>query len=311
MKIVFFGNPEFCNHPLLKLNDSKHSIVSVVTNKDKKSGRGLKLNQTFVKKLSLDLNLPIIEVDDINSNELHSKLTSLNADIFIVDAFSILPDSIINIPKYGAINIHPSILPKYRGASPIQYALLNGDDQTGVSIISLNQNIDAGNILGQEKIFINKNDTFGYLYEKLSILGSELLIKVINNLELKKIKPIIQDNSLKTLAPKIKKEDLKICWNQSSSRIHNHIRSFDPYPGAYAILENKRIKLFLSSEYFGSSDIGSNAVEGELIIKDQLLLVKTNTKKMINVGMVQLEGRKKISSSDFIKTLKNKKYILK
>ena len=134
---------------------------------------------------------------------------------------------------------------------------------------------------------------------------------MINILELKKIKPIIQDNSLKTLAPKIKKEDLKICWNQSSSRIHNHIRSFDPYPGAYAILENKRIKLFLSSEYFGSSDIGSNAVEGELIIKDQLLLVKTNTKKMINVGMVQLEGRKKISSSDFIKTLKNKKYILK
>ena len=311
MKIVFFGNPEFCNHPLLQLNESKHSIVSVVTNKDKKSGRGLKLNQTFVKKLSLDLNLPIIEVDDINSNQLHSKLASLNADIFIVVAFSILPNSIITIPKYGAINIHPSILPKYRGASPIQFALLNGDNKTGVSIISLNQNIDAGNILGQEKISINKNDTFGYLHDKLSVLGSELLIEVVNNLEAKKIEPIIQDDSLKTLAPKIKKEDLKICWNQSSSRIHNQIRAFDPYPGAYAVLENKRIKLFSSSEYFDSSDIGSDAVVGELIIKDQLLLIKTNTNKMINIGMVQLEGRKKISSFDFIKTLKNKKYILK
>ena len=309
MKIIFFGNPEFCNHPILKLTSSKHRIISIVTNRDKKSGRGLKLKQTFVKKLALDLKLPIIEVCDINSKELHSKLISLNPDLFVVVAFTILPDSIINMPKYGSINIHPSILPKYRGASPIQYSLLNGDKETGVSIIKLTQNIDGGHILDQQKISVDQNDTFGDMYEKLSNLGSKLLIEVINNIESGVQKSFIQNHSLKTLAPKIKKENLKINWNNSSNKIHNHIRAFDPFPGAYSFFNGKRIKLFTSSEY-NSNDIDSLNNPGELVIKDKLLLIKTNTKKMINIGMVQLEGKNKILSSDFIKSLENKKYVL-
>tara|TARA_B100000029_G_scaffold495297_1_gene560116 strand:- start:422 stop:898 length:477 start_codon:yes stop_codon:yes gene_type:complete len=151
MRIVFFGNPDFCFYPLKKINDSNYDLVSVVTSSDRKSGRGLKLIPTFVKKTALEFNIPIIEVDDIRSKEFENKLISLKADLFVVVAFKFLPDSIINIPKYGSINIHPSLLPKYRGSSPIQYALLNGDSETGVSIIHLNHKIDSGSILGQKK----------------------------------------------------------------------------------------------------------------------------------------------------------------
>jgi len=309
MKIIFFGNPEFCLEPLTKLHNSKHSILSVVTNKDKKSGRGLNLKQTFVKKKALDLKLPIIEVDDINSKELHSKLVLLNADLFVVVAFRILPDSIINIPKYGSINIHPSILPKYRGSSPIQYSLLNGDSEGGVSIIKLNKNIDAGHILAQKRLSINCNDTFGDMHNKLSVLGANLLISVINDIESGVQKLLSQDHSLKTLAPKIKKEDLKIDWNNSSEEIHNRIRAFDPFPGAYSFLNQKRIKLFNSSKYKIYEKVDGSP--GQLIVKDNLLLIKTNNKDFINVGMVQIEGKKKISSLDFIKTLSNEKHILK
>ena len=306
-----FCNPKFCNHSILKLNNSfKHSIISIVTNKDKKSGRGLRLKSTYVKKMALNLELPIIEVDNLNSEIFYSKLSLLKPDLFVVVAFSILPESIINIPKYGSINIHPSILPKYRGASPIQYALLNGDRETGVSIINLTKNIDAGNILDQKKIFIDKNSTFGDMHEKLSVLGSELLIEVISKLETKRIYPNIQDESLKTLAPKIKKSDLKVCWNQPSNVIHNKIRAFDPYPGAYSFLNNRRIKLFESSEYI-TDNIDSSIEPGEIIIKNELLLIKAKNKKLINVGMVQVEGKNKISSSKFIRGLKKQKYILK
>ena len=309
MKIVFFGNPDFCFHPLSKLNNSNHELISVVTSTDRKSGRGLKLVPSFVKKTALNLNLPIIEVDDIKSKEFEDRLVSLEADLFVVVAFKFLPDSIINIPKHGSINIHPSILPKYRGSSPIQYALLNGDINTGVSIIHLNSKIDSGAILGQENIGIDSISTFGEMYEKLGILSSQLMIKVIDDIENKRTKPVTQDESKKTLAPKIKKEDFKIDWNNCSSDIHNKIRAFDPFPGAYCFLNGKRIKLFGSSEY--NYDDDNLRQPGEILIKDKLLLIKTNTKKMINISMVQLEGKNKISSSDFIKSLEDKKYLLK
>ena len=235
-------------------------------------------------------------------------MISLAADLFVVVAFKFLPNSIINIPKYGSINIHPSILPKYRGSSPIQYALLNGDSQTGVSIIHLNNRIDSGAILAQKIIDIGLNDNFGDMHEKLGNLSSKLIIEVINKIKDQKLKPMIQDESKKTLAPKIKKEDIKIDWNNSSLDIHNKIRAFDPLPGAYSFLNGKRIKFFKSSEY----NYNDNNLKqpGELVIKDKLLLVKTNTKKMINIGMVQLEGKNKIFASDFIKSLEKKKYIL-
>ena len=307
MKIVFFGNPDFCFHPLMSLYNSEYNLISVVTNTDSKSGRGLKLSSSFVKQKALELNIPIIETGNVNSDELFNQLNNLNPDLFVVVAFSILPDRIIDIPKYGSINIHPSLLPKYRGSSPIQYALLNGDEETGVSIINLNSKIDSGSILAQKKFSIPNSANFGYMYEKLGIIGSELLIKVIKDMQNKKTSPIVQDESKKTLAPKIKKEQYKIDWNQPANQIHNQIRAFDPYPGAYAFINNKRIKLFASK----IEDIvtSSKYVTGQILVDNNLLLIKTNT-CFISVYEVQLEGKNKVKSSDFIKTLENKEYIL-
>ena len=151
MRLVFFGNPDFCKHPLLSIYKSDHELLSVVTNIDRQSGRGLNISSTYVKQKALELNVPVIETEDVNSESLYQTLTELNPDIFVVVAFSILPDRILNIPKKCSINIHPSMLPKYRGSSPIQYALLNGDKKTGVTIIDMNENVDSGNILGQKE----------------------------------------------------------------------------------------------------------------------------------------------------------------
>ena len=307
MNIVFFGNPDFCLHPLLSLYNSQYNLLSVVTNIDRKSGRGLKLSSSFVKQKALELNIPIIETDNVHSDELFNQLNNLNADLFVVVAFSILPDNIIDIPKYGCVNIHPSLLPKYRGSSPIQYALLNGDKETGVSIINLNSKIDSGAILGQKKFSIPNDANFGYMYEKLGVIGSELLIKVIEDIKNDRVITRIQDESKKTLAPKIKKQQYKIDWSLPSNQVYNQIRAFDPYPGAYALLNGKRIKLFGVKKESGYCK--TNAQIGQLLIVDNSLLIKTLT-DCISISEVQLEGKKKISADNFIKTLDKKEYIL-
>jgi len=307
MNIVFFGNPEFCSYPLLELYHSKYNIVSVVTNPDKKSGRGLKLKSSFVKRKALELNIPIIESDDMYSKELFNQLSSLKPDLFVVVAFSILPDDILTIPNRGSVNIHPSLLPKYRGASPIQYSILNGDNVTGVSIISLNSKIDSGNILAQKKVSIDKDANFGKMHEKLSILGSKMLIQVIDDIFLGKDRPIKQDGKKKTLAPKIKKDDLRINpkdWDDLTA--YNKIRAFDPYPGAYTYFNNKRIKLF--EVILVNSTRKSGIKNGQLLIQNNSLFVFSNS-MLIEIKSVQLEGKRRILSSDFIKTLEDKEYI--
>ena len=307
MNIVFFGNPEFCSFPLIELYNSKYNIVSVVTNPDKKSGRGLKLKSSFVKRKALELNISVIESDDICSKKLFDQLSDLKPDLFVVVAFSILPDNILDIPKHGSINIHPSLLPKYRGSSPIQYSILNGDSETGVSIINLNSKIDSGNILAQEKVSVDKDANFGKMHEKLSILGSKMLIKVIDEISLNKDNPIKQDETKKTLAPKIKKNDLRINpddWNDLTA--YNKIRAFDPDPGAYAYFNDKRIKLF--DAFLVSQKNDKSMRSGQLFVEGDSLFVCSSS-RLIKIESVQLEGKRRILSSDFIKTLTNKEYI--
>lgn len=304
MNIVFFGNPEFCKKPLQELYNSSHKIVSVVTSTDRKSGRGLKFIPTYVKKYSQGLNLTLIEVDDLNDKSFKSKLSFLKPDLFIVVAFKILPNSIINIPKYGSINIHPSLLPKYRGSSPIQYSLLNGDKETGVSIIRLNSQIDAGDILGQSKFKINENINFGELHNSLSSLGSSLMIDVVNKIKKNKIKPIKQNKEYKTLAPKIKKSDLQINWNKPIEEIHNRIRAFDPHPGAYCYFNDKRIKLFNSKIYEGK--INESGTPGKIFIKDGKFYVLCIDKRYLQIQNIQIEGKQKVETKDFIQSLSKK-----
>ena len=309
LKIVFFGNPNFCIPSLLKLNSSKHNIISIITNVDRKAGRGLKFKSSPVKNKGKKLGLPIIEFDGNNWDDIKTSLKKLNPDIFVVIAFSIIPEIILNIPKHGSLNIHPSLLPKYRGASPIQYALLNGDKISGVSIININNKIDSGNILGQKKISIKNENTYGYLYDKLSEVGANLLLKVINSISNNKIKSLPQKNKNRTFAPKIKKDNLLINWKNSSIIIHNQIRAFDPLPGAFCYLDNKRLKLFKSKDIQKLKKIENLYEAGQFLIVDGKFIIKCNS-GFISIKYVQLEGKKKNNSIDFYNNLQNKKLYL-
>ena len=307
MRLVFFGNPDFCKYPLLSIYKSDYKLLSVVTNIDRQSGRGLNISSTYVKQKALELNVPVIETEDVNSESLYQTLTDLKPDIFVVVAFSILPDRILDIPKKCSINIHPSILPKYRGSSPIQYALLNGDKKTGVTIIDMNQNVDSGNILGQKEMDVPNDANFGYLYEKLGILGSKLLLEVIDNISNDRLNIKIQDHDKKTFAPKIKKSQYKINFDQNGLNIYNQIRAFDPYPGAYGILNGKRIKIF-GVKFHSEKDYHDYKV-GQLIIDGKLLLIYVG-KITLSISKIQVEGKKRVEASDYIKGLNHKETLI-
>ena len=307
MRLVFFGNPDFCKYPLLSIYKSDYKLLSVVTNIDRQSGRGLNISSTYVKQKALELNVPVIETEDVNSESLYQTLTDLKPDIFVVVAFSILPDRIIDIPKKCSINIHPSMLPRYRGSSPIQYALLNGDKKTGVTIIDMNQNVDSGNILGQKEMDVPKDANFGYLYEKLGILGSKLLLEVIDDISNDRLNIKIQDHDKKTFAPKIKKSHYKINFDQTGLKVYNQIRAFDPYPGAYGILNGKRIKLF-GVKIFSENDYHDNEV-GQLIINGKLLLIYVG-RITLSISKIQVEGKKRVEASDYIKGLNHKETLI-
>ena len=235
MRIVFFGNTEFSNPTLNKCNSS-YDVISVVTNHSKQMGRGRKFLETPVKSLADELKLNVMEIDNLNDESFINQLKSLSPDLFVVVAYKVLPQTILEIPKLGSINIHSSLLPKYRGAAPIQHSIMNGDEVTGVSTFLIEQKVDTGNILLQKECKIEEDDNYGTLSSKLSTIGAELLIESISKYYDGSIAPVLQDNELATLAPKIKKEDYIINWNKDASVVNNKIRAFSPYPGAYTLI---------------------------------------------------------------------------
>ena len=305
MNIVFFGNPEFAAKSLEYLNNFNDiNILSVVTNSDKRMGRGRKLTSTSVKILAQKFSNKLIEVNDLNSSKTNKLLNSLNADLFIVVAYKILPKSIYTLPKYGSINLHPSLLPKYQGPSPIQYTLINGDNETGLTSFFINDKIDQGDIIYQKKFLINDTVDYTELYENFLLISKEVLRKTIDKILDKSSKYISQDNISQELkAPKIKKSDLIINWNKSSIEIHNQIRALS-YIGVYTYYNDKRLKLYLSSY---SSKVDKNIQPGEAIYTNSKLSIGTGC-GILYIKEVQLEGAKKIKIGDFINSIKVKNF---
>ena len=296
MKIVFFGNPEFAAISLKHLNSFNNiRIELVITNPDKKMGRGLIQKMSSVKEAAIKLSYKTLECNDLLDNDLYNTLKSINADLFIVVAYKFIPEKIYKLAKKGAINLHASLLPKYRGASPIQYALLNGDNKTGLTTFYLNNAIDKGNIISQLELPINDRITFNNLYKELSILSKPILKDTINKIISNKDKSIIANNKNNDFrAPKIKKTDYKINWHDTSFNIHNKIRAFS-YRGAYALYLNKRIKFY--DTYYSSKSIEHDI--GYFILNNNKLLISTGNGH-IQSEYVQIEGSKKITASDFM-----------
>jgi len=299
MKIVFFGNPHFSIPTLRALHDSNHQVVSVITNPKQKMGRGLKWNSTPVKLFCEKNNIPFNSFKKFNK-EAYDYLDSLKADLFVVVAFKILPEKIINIPSFGSINLHPSILPKYRGSSPIQHALLNGDSKSGITIFKLNQKVDSGDIVLQEECLIDSKIIFSDLYNKMAEFGAELLLKAVGLIELGQFQYIPQSEEKVSYAPKIQSLDCKINWNNNSRKINNQIRAFSNIPGAYSFIKiseknNKKIKLFGSNiEYSYLESIEP----GECIFYDGKILIGT-IDYPVAIDKFQIEGKNVITSKDF------------
>ena len=295
MKIIFMGTPDFAIPSLNILIESKHKVTAIVTGPDKERGRGRKISFTAVKEFALKNNLPVFQPDKLKDQNFIEELKKYNADVFVVVAFRILPEEVFTIPSKLSFNLHASLLPKYRGAAPIQWALIKGEKETGVTTFALEEKVDTGNIILQEKIDIDPEDNFGSLHDKLSILGAEVVLQTVNLIEKGNYKLKKQDNNLSTPAPKITKEMTMIDWDKPAKEIHNLIRALSPYPGAYFELDDKIIKVY-KSEIIYNKNLESGKIfhdKSELIIgcgENSLLLLE-----------LQQEGKKKLTVEEFLR----------
>tara|TARA_B110001454_G_C12706544_1_gene428824 strand:+ start:150 stop:1058 length:909 start_codon:yes stop_codon:yes gene_type:complete len=290
MNIIFFANGDFAINSLNALIKSNHNILAVVTNKDKKIGRGLKLKESLISNLSTKQSLEVLKVDKFNDIFFTTRLKELNADLFVVISYRILPSFIYTIPKFGSINIHTSLLPEYRGAAPIQRSIMDGKNYLGLSSFFLNDNIDEGNIIDNLKIDINESITYG---ESLDLLSSKASFFLLNSL--KKIinrEEVIKQDSIKTTyAKKIKKNEYNISLNYDSKHIHNKIRALTP-PGCYIYFDNKRVKIFKT---FYNNDL---LPIGNYKFVDNVLFIGCKN-GCIEIEEIQFEGKGRISVNDF------------
>ncbi|MEQ9309735.1 MAG: methionyl-tRNA formyltransferase [Balneolaceae bacterium] len=294
MNIVFMGSPEFALPSLEKIYNSKHTIKAVVSNIDKRRGRGSSTAPTPVKSKAIELGLSVIEVDDLKSEKFENQLKALEPDLFVVVAFRILPKNLLKIPKKGSVNLHASLLPKYRGAAPIHWAVMNGEEETGCTIFFLDEDVDTGKIIKQKKISIGDNETTGEVYERLMNIGSEVLINAVDEIDEGSYTTISQNNSLATPAPKIFKDDCHINFNQAAKVVHNKIRGLSPFPTAWARLDGEKFNIY-------KSQLGSfaNIDPGELLVRDGKLLVGCSD-GTLELLEIQLPGKKKMEIQNFL-----------
>jgi methionyl-tRNA formyltransferase len=243
MKIVFMGTPPFAVPSLRQLATSRHEVVAVLTNPDRRQGRGRKAAPPAVKVAALDLGLGLIQHHDLLSTELAAQLASLQPDLFAVVAFSILPDHLLAIPRLGAINLHPSLLPRYRGAAPIIWAVINGETTTGITTFYLNSRVDAGDLLMQGTVAIDPDETAGELERRLSARGARLLAATADGIAAGQLTPRRQTGRASPRAPKLKKEDGRIDWDRPAETVRNHIRGTNPVPGAFTEWQGRPLKI--------------------------------------------------------------------
>lgn len=298
LRIVFMGTPDFAVESLKILVKNNYNIVGVVTAPDKPAGRGQKLQESAVKAFATQHHLTILQPTNLKSEEFLKELKSLNANLQIVVAFRMLPEAVWNMPELGTFNLHASLLPQYRGAAPINWAIINGEKETGVTTFFLQQKIDTGDIIEQKKITIGENETAGELHDNLMNIGSELVLKTVQAIENDSIKTTPQNNhqTLKE-AFKIFKPDCKIDWNKPIANIHNKIRGLSPYPTAWTELKHKEYHSILSLKIFKTIKLIENHQQtvGTITTTKNSILVAVNG-GFIQLLELQLEGKKRMDA---------------
>lgn len=310
IKTVFFGTPEFAVESLDALLNSGVDVAAVVTMPDKIAGRGHKLIQSDVKKYALEHNLPLLQPEKLKNPDFIESLKAINADLFVVIAFRMLPEIVWKMPRLGTFNLHASLLPKYRGAAPINHAIINGESKTGVTTFFLKHEIDTGDIISQEEIIILPEDNAGTIHDKLMHLGARKVVETIKKIEDGTLSTIPQPQGQFTPAPKIYKETCKIDWSNNSRSIHNLIRGLSPYPAAWSTLKDENGK-YLDVKIFESAltDEKTERPTGEIIIKDHRLFVATGNNEVIEILSLQPSGKKRMDSSAFLLGYKFDRFI--
>ncbi len=302
LRIVFMGTPEFAVASLQALVDAGCNIVGVITAPDKLAGRGMTLTESAVKNYAAKTRLHILQPQKLKSPDFLAELKSLNADLQIVVAFRMLPEAVWNMPPLGTINLHGSLLPQYRGAAPINWAVINGEQETGVTTFKLKHEIDTGDILVQEKILISENDTAGQLHDLMKEIGANLLVTTVKGiadgslLETPQVKIINQAGELKH-APKIFTETCTINWNRTCDKIYNLIRGLSPHPGAITEFEGRILKIYRSKKEAVNHDHSL----GQWVTDTKSFLKFACADGYIYVTELQLEGKKRMLVEDFLR----------
>jgi methionyl-tRNA formyltransferase len=302
LRIIFMGTPEFAVPSLEILIEQRWNVVAVITAPDKPKGRGQKLIPSPVKVCADKHGIPVLQPTNLKSPEFLEELKSYRADVQVVVAFRMLPESVWAMPPLGTFNLHASLLPDYRGAAPINWAIINGEKETGVTTFFLQHEIDTGSVIFQEKEPIYPEDNVGTLYERLMIKGANLVLKTIEGLEKGNLSPKMQDENLaKNHAPKIFKETSEIDWNKSAESIYNMIRGLSPYPAAWTIFEKKNCKVFLTEidekNYPGLTP-------GDFFSDGKTHLTYQTGKGSLKILELQLEGKKRMGIGEFLRGYK-------
>ncbi|MEO5948234.1 MAG: methionyl-tRNA formyltransferase [Chitinophagaceae bacterium] len=303
LRIVFMGTPEFAVASLDALVKSECNIVAVITAPDKPGGRGMQLQQSAVKIYAVENNLYLLQPEQLKNPEFLAELKSLQADLQIVVAFRMLPEVVWNMPSMGTVNLHGSLLPQYRGAAPINWAVINGEKETGVTTFKLKHEIDTGDIILQESFPIGENDNAGFVHDRMKEVGAKLLVKTVIGLTDDTLKETPQSaiKNLKSVilkhAPKIHTETCEIDWDQPVEKIFNLIRGLSPYPTAFTFLNDKKLKIFTAEKEVTTPTIKA----GDFETDGKIFLKFAGINGFIHLLEIQLEGKKRMKIDEFLR----------
>ena len=295
LRIIFAGTPDFAARHLQALINSEHEIVGVYSQPDRPAGRGKKLKASEVKALALENDLPVFQPQSLKNDEALAELTALNADIMIVVAYGlILPKAILNAPRLGCLNVHGSILPRWRGAAPIQRAIWAGDEETGVTIMQMDEGLDTGDMLHISRCPISDTETSASLYNKLAELGPTALIDTVNKLANGDITPEPQNDELANYAKKLSKEEANIDWSMSAVQIERNVRSFNPWPVCFTQMGEQTVKIYQAKV------VDQSGKPGEILTSDKNGVVVACGEHALSITQLQPQGKKPMAISDFL-----------
>ena len=298
IKIVFMGTPDFAEPALKRLYDESFNVTLAVTQPDKPKGRKMIITPPPVKELASELNIPVFQPTTFKNPEAVDRIKAEDPDFIVVAAYGkILPKAVLDIPKYGCVNIHASLLPRFRGASPIQQAIIQGDKVTGITTMLMDEGLDTGDILETVKVEIGENETAGELFDRLSSLGGDIIVSTLKGIIDGTVKPAPQPTEGVTYAPMLKREDSIIDWSACADSIHNKIRGLSPWPVAETLIYGKRIKIYSSLK----TDMTKDGADGEIFAEKDRLFVRCGDSELLEITSLQPDGSKVMAVSDYLR----------